>query len=60
MSIKKSQVPTLVDVAREADVSLKTASRVLNNSKNVSEEKATGSGLLSSGSAIARTNWPAG
>lgn len=40
MTIKKSQVPTLVDVAREADVSLKTASRVLNNSKNVSEEKA--------------------
>ena len=40
MSIKKNQVPTLVDVAREAGVSLKTASRVLNNSKNVSEEKA--------------------
>jgi LacI family transcriptional regulator, galactose operon repressor len=40
MAIKKSQAPTLVDVAREADVSLKTASRVLNNSKNVSEEKA--------------------
>ena len=41
MAIAKSQAPTLVDVAREADVSLKTASRVLNNSKNVSEEKAT-------------------
>jgi LacI family transcriptional regulator len=40
MAIKKSQAPTLVDVAREADVSLKTASRVLNNSKNVSEDKA--------------------
>ena len=41
MTIKKSQVPTLVDVARESGVSLKTASRVLNNSENVSEEKAT-------------------
>jgi LacI family transcriptional regulator len=41
MSIKRSQAPTLVDVAREADVSLKTASRVLNNTKNVSEDKAT-------------------
>jgi LacI family transcriptional regulator len=40
MAISKSEAPTLVDVAREADVSLKTASRVLNNSKNVSEEKA--------------------
>ncbi len=40
MAIKKSQAPTLVDVAREADVSLKTASRVLNHSDNVSEEKA--------------------
>src|SRR5579875_3433416 len=40
MAIKRSQAPTLVDVAREADVSLKTASRVLNNSKNVSEDKA--------------------
>ena len=38
--MKKRQAPTLVDVAREADVSLKTASRVLNNSKNVSEDKA--------------------
>ena len=28
--IKKSTTPTLVDVAREANVSLKTASRVLN------------------------------
>jgi LacI family transcriptional regulator len=40
MVLKKSQVPTLVDVAREAGVSLKTASRVLNRSKNVSQEKA--------------------
>jgi LacI family transcriptional regulator len=40
MVLKRSQVPTLVDVAREAGVSLKTASRVLNRSKNVSEEKA--------------------
>jgi LacI family transcriptional regulator len=39
MAIKKEQAPTLVDVAREAGVSLKTASRVLNNSKNVSREK---------------------
>jgi LacI family transcriptional regulator len=37
--MKKGQAPTLVDVARLANVSLKTASRVLNNSKNVSEEK---------------------
>jgi LacI family transcriptional regulator len=41
MAIKRSQAPTLVDVAREADVSLKTASRVLNNSNNVSEDKVT-------------------
>ncbi len=40
MAIRKSQTPTLVDVAREAGVSLKTASRVLNKSDNVSEEKA--------------------
>ena len=40
MAISKSEAPTLVDVAREADVSLRTASHVLNNSKNVSEEKA--------------------
>jgi LacI family transcriptional regulator len=39
MDIKKSQAPTLIDVAREAGVSLKTASRVLNNSENVTEEK---------------------
>lgn len=39
MAITKSQAPTLVDVAREAGVSLKTASRVLNHSKNVSEDK---------------------
>jgi LacI family transcriptional regulator len=38
--MRKTEVPTLVDVAQEADVSLKTASRVLNNSKNVSEDKA--------------------
>jgi LacI family transcriptional regulator len=37
--MRKSEAPTLVDVAQEADVSLKTASRVLNNSKNVSEDK---------------------
>lgn len=40
MWIGKSQMPTLVDVAREAGVSLKTASRVLNNSQGVREEKA--------------------
>jgi LacI family transcriptional regulator len=40
MAVRKTQVPTLVDVAREAGVSLKTASRVLNRSKNVSQEKA--------------------
>jgi LacI family transcriptional regulator len=40
MAIRRTQVPTLVDVAREAGVSLKTASRVLNRSKNVSPEKA--------------------
>ncbi|SRR5258708_8923216 len=37
--VKKGHAPTLVDVAREAGVSLKTSSRVQNNSKNVSEEK---------------------
>ncbi len=37
--MKKSQAPTLVDVAREAGVSLKTASRVLNESSNVNEKK---------------------
>ena len=41
MTITKRDASTLVDVAREADVSLKTASRVLNNSKNVSAEKMT-------------------
>ncbi len=40
MIATKSGAPTLVDVAREAGVSLKTASRVLNNSINVSIEKA--------------------
>ena len=39
MAIGKNRVPTLVDVAREAGVSLKTASRVLNRSENVREEK---------------------
>ena len=39
MAITRNDAPTLVDVAREADVSLKTASRVLNNAKNVSDEK---------------------
>jgi LacI family transcriptional regulator len=38
MAIWKSQAPTLLDVARLADVSLKTASRVLNKER-VSEEK---------------------
>lgn len=39
MAISKTGAPTLVDVARESAVSLKTASRVLNKSKSVSEEK---------------------
>jgi LacI family transcriptional regulator len=39
MGITKSRAPTLLDVARAAHVSLKTASRVLNNSENVSEKK---------------------
>jgi len=38
--MKKGRAPTLVDVAREAGVSLKTASRVLNGAENVSEKKA--------------------
>ena len=38
MAIWKTQAPTLLDVARLADVSLKTASRVLNNER-VSEDK---------------------
>ena len=37
--MKKSSAPTLVDVARNAGVSLKTASRVLNQSSNVSAKK---------------------
>lgn len=37
--MKKDRAPTLVDVAREAGVSLKTASRVLNGAENVSEKK---------------------
>src|ERR1700744_1979490 len=39
--MKKGRAPTLVDVAREAGVSLKTASRVLNEAENVSEKKVT-------------------
>jgi LacI family transcriptional regulator len=39
MPIGRGQAPTLVDVAREAGVSLKTASRVLNGAENVSEGK---------------------
>lgn len=39
MAIRKSEAPTLADVAREAHVSLKTASRVLNESANVRQEK---------------------
>ena len=38
MAILKNQAPRLLDVARLADVSLKTASRVLNNAK-VNEDK---------------------
>lgn len=38
MAIGKNQAPTLLDVARLADVSLKTASRVLNNAR-VNQEK---------------------
>jgi LacI family transcriptional regulator len=38
MAVRKSQAPTLLDVARLADVSLKTASRVLNNER-VGEDK---------------------
>lgn len=41
MAIKENRnTPTLVDVAREAGVSLKTASRVLNGVTSVNEEKA--------------------
>lgn len=39
MAAGKSQAPRLLDVAREARVSLKTASRVLNESPNVSKVK---------------------
>lgn len=39
--MRKGRAPTLVDVAREAGVSLKTASRVLNEADNVSEKKVT-------------------
>lgn len=39
MAIRRNQAPTLADVAREARVSLKTASRVLNESANVRQEK---------------------
>jgi LacI family transcriptional regulator len=38
MAIRRSEAPTLLDVARLADVSLKTASRVLNHER-VSEDK---------------------
>jgi len=41
MAIRRNQAPTLADVAREARVSLKTASRVLNESANVRQEKVT-------------------
>ncbi len=41
MTIRKQRAPTLEDVAREARVSLKTASRVLNGSENVRKEKVT-------------------
>lgn len=37
--MKKARAPRLLDVAREAGVSLKTASRVLNQEDNVSETK---------------------
>ena len=40
MAMRNGQAPTLVDVAREADVSLKTASRVLNGARGVSKGKA--------------------
>jgi LacI family transcriptional regulator len=39
MTARKTQAPTLADVARAARVSLMTASRVLNGSANVREEK---------------------
>lgn len=39
MAIKRTHAPTLADVAREARVSLMTASRVLNGSSKVREEK---------------------
>jgi LacI family transcriptional regulator len=39
MAIKNAHAPTLADVAREARVSLMTASRVLNGSSKVREEK---------------------
>lgn len=38
-TIDKGHLPTLADVAREARVSLMTASRVLNGAKNVRQEK---------------------
>ena len=41
MRIRSKQAPTLADVAREARVSLKTASRVLNGASNVRQEKVT-------------------
>ncbi len=39
MALTRSDAPRLVDVAHEANVSLKTASRVLNDSTNVSQDK---------------------
>ncbi len=39
MPIRNKRAPTLADVAREARVSLKTASRVLNGASNVRQEK---------------------
>jgi LacI family transcriptional regulator len=41
MATKKNRAPTLADVAREARVSLMTASRVLNGTLNVRQEKVT-------------------
>jgi hypothetical protein len=45
VAIEIGHAPTLAGVARLAGVSLKTASRVLNNPKNVSEEKVKRFGL---------------
>ena len=40
-NVRRDHAPTLVDVAREAGVSLKTASRVLNEPEAVSENRVT-------------------